>query len=181
MQEGPSMLSLAVAGLYALVALACILAAATAGRQGQMSWHWRTWALVAVLFILLAVLRVLAVEDALREHLRMMLYMEGTYEERRSFQRPIVASVVVVGATLAAWWFFQIARSIRGRRNIVTMIARVCAAVMMLLLTLRLISLHAIDAALYGPAKLNWIIDIGATLLALGCALAYWRIVGCRN
>jgi len=99
------------------------------------------------------------------------------YAERRAFQSAIVAAILFVGAMLAGWRYYRVVRMIRGRRNIATTIARGCALAM-ILLALRLISLHAIDAMLYaGPVRLNWIIDIGASLLVMGSAIAYWRIV----
>ena len=173
------MLSLVAATLYLLVSACCIVGAVTAARHRQMPWHLRTWIFVAVLFTVLAVMRVFALEDALREHMRLALYTDRTYEERRSVQIPIVASIMVAVAAVASWWFFSVVTKVRGRRNIATTIAKFCAAVMIVLLTLRLISLHSVDAMLYGgPVRLNWIIDIGASVLVMGSAIAYWRIVG---
>jgi hypothetical protein len=40
---------------------------------------------------------------------------------------------------------------------------------------LRVISLHAIDALLYGPIKLNWVIDLGTSLIVLSAAAYYTR------
>lgn len=48
---------------------------------------------------------------------------------------------------------------------------------MMMLLGLRIVSLHQIDQLLYGPKKLNWLVDIGASLLAMGAAVVYIRVV----
>lgn len=175
------MLSLAAAALYCLVAFSCALAAGIALRHRQMPWHLRIWMILAVLFVVLAIFRVFAIEEILREYWRFELHLKGTYEERRDFQRPIVAAIIIVGATTAGWWIFRVARNIRGRRNIAITVAKVSGAAMAVLLALRLISLHAIDALLYGPAKLNWIVDIGASLLVLGSALAYSRIVRSRS
>ena len=46
---------------------------------------------------------------------------------------------------------------------------------------LRLISLSPVDALLYGPIKLNWIVDLGLGLSVVVSALAYVRIVGSRR
>lgn len=48
---------------------------------------------------------------------------------------------------------------------------------MVMLLSLRIISMHQIDQLLYGPIKLNWLIDIGASLLAMGAEAIYIRVV----
>lgn len=180
MPHGPSMLSLAAAVLYLLVSSSCILAATTAIRGRQMRWHGRNWALLAVLFVAFAALRIFGFEEVWREDWRIAMRFEGTYEERRSFQRPIVAALIAIGASLALWWVYRVARVIRGRRNIATMVATSCAAVMVFVLALRLVSLHPIDSLLYGPIKLNWIMDVGSSLAVLGSALYYWRIVSAR-
>jgi hypothetical protein len=51
---------------------------------------------------------------------------------------------------------------------------------MVMLLGLRIVSLHQIDVLLYGPAKLNWVIDIGASLTVLTAAGFYIRLVSHR-
>lgn len=174
------MLSLSAAAFYVLVAACCGLAAMTANRKRQMPWHLRSWLFVALLFLVLAAFRVLALEEILRVDLREALYSEGTYEQRRDFQKPLVAGIIVLGSALAGWWVYRFGRTVRGRRNIAAMIALTCSALMIFLMALRLISLHAVDALLYGPAKINWILDIGASVAVIGAALVYWRVVRAR-
>ena len=171
------MLSLAAAGLYVIVAACCVLAAVTAAGQRQIPWHLRSWLVVGLLFVVLAAARVLALEEVLRVDLRQALYAEGTYEQRRSVQQPLVAAIIVLAAAGAGWWVNRFWRKARGRRNIAAMLALTCSAAMIFLVVLRLISLHAVDALLYGPVKLNWIVDIGSSLTVIGAALVYWRVV----
>jgi hypothetical protein len=45
---------------------------------------------------------------------------------------------------------------------------------------LRLASLHAVDALLYSPVKLNWVIDLGASLVVMLSAIGYIRLVRAR-
>lgn len=52
-----------------------------------------------------------------------------------------------------------------------------CAAGMVFLLLLRILSLHSVDDVLYGPLKLNWVGDVGMSLAVLGCAIRYAKIV----
>jgi len=66
---------------------------------------------------------------------------------------------------------------LRGRRNVARLAAVLAACAMLFLMALRAISLHPIDALLYGPLKLNWIVDLGASFLVLGSAIHYTRIV----
>jgi hypothetical protein len=47
-------------------------------------------------------------------------------------------------------------------------------------MALRIASLHMIDALLYGPLKLNWVIDIGGSLVVLVAAIYYVQLVHTR-
>jgi hypothetical protein len=164
-----------------LVAATCAAAAYMAVSRQQARWHLTVWTVVALLFALLAVLRFLALEEMLRDSLRLALVMEGTYDERRSVQRPLVAALIVLAAAAAGWFSVRVLRGIRGRRNIAAVAAGLAASIMVFLVTLRLISLSPVDALLYGAFKLNWIVDIGSSMIACGCALTYWQVVGSRR
>lgn len=175
------MLSLAAAALYVLVAACCMLAAIMAASRQQMRWHWIVWGAVALLFVLLSAARVLALEETLRDTFRLALVMEGSYGERRSVQRPLVAGLIIIAAAVAGWLTVRVLRGVNGRRNIAAVGAALAAAAMVFLVALRMISLSPVDKLLYGPVKLNWIIDIGSSVIACGCALVYWRVVGDRR
>ena len=60
-----------------------------------------------------------------------------------------------------------------GRRNIAVAIGIASCGVMLAIIALRMISLHAMDRLLYGPLKLNWVGDLGASALVLGAAIYY--------
>lgn len=177
MAEGPSVLSLMTAGLYVVVVLCCALAARAASAHRQLPTHGRTWVLAALLFAVLALLRVFALEELWRNSLRAALYLEGAYDERRSFQKPIVAAIVAIASGLAFWWVYRFARIVKGRRNMAVTVAQSFAFAMVVLLVLRLISLHAIDALLYGALKINWLVDIGSSLIVGASAVYYWKLV----
>ena len=49
------------------------------------------------------------------------------------------------------------------------------------LVALRLVSFHATDALLYAPLRLNWVLDIGLTLIVAGSAWAFIRTAGHRD
>lgn len=175
--DAPSALSLAAAGIYLLVAAAAALALWRAFVLRQTVWHRWTWAIIAMVFVGLALLRIFAVEELLRTDLRMTLYQEGAYDERRSFQGPLFAVVFTIAATGVAGLFYFLVKGVRGRRNIVTLVATGCTAGMIFLLALRLLSLHSVDELLYGPIKLNWFADLGMTVAALVSAVRYFLIV----
>ena len=168
-------------GLYLLVALAGVVALLTAMRYRQAGWHIRMWLFAAALFVALAALRGLGIEDFWQGELRSMLRAEGTYQDRREFQRPLAAIVVAFAGIVAFLWAYRGFRNVRGRRNVAVMVAGASAFAMIALVALRLISLHPVDALLYGPLKLNWIIDMGSSLVVLGAAGYYTRLVSSRR
>lgn len=181
MLENISILSVAATGLYALVVLACIAASATAMRRHQQKWHRNAWACLAILFVALIFLRGWGIEEWLRGIIRETLRSDGAYAERRSYQSLIVAAVLAIIAGLGSWWSFRISKGLRGRRNYAVVAALGSGGAMIFLIALRMISLHAIDRFLYGPLKLNWVGDIGASVVILGAALYYVKIVRARR
>jgi O-antigen ligase len=181
MQAGaPSILSLGAAGLYALVLAACLLAAITASRLRQPFAHRRTWVLVGLAFGALALMRIAGLEEIVRDVLRSELRVEGGYDQRRALQRPLAFGVIAVVSGLFAWGLWHQWRAAQGRRNMALFVAFAALTTMVMLLGLRIVSLHQIDVLLYGPAKLNWVIDIGASLTVLAAAAFYIWLVSRR-
>ncbi len=170
-------LSIAAAAFYGLVALACFLAASVARRSANQNRNAGIWALVGAFFVLLVVWRVSGAEDILRGALRMLLREDGLLESRRSMQRVLVAGMVVLAGGSMFWWLYRTVRSVRGRRNLAPRIALFCCAAMLLLITVRLVSLHDIDTLLYGPLKLNWVADIGLSGLVIALAFFYVKLL----
>ena len=161
------MLTAAATVLYAAVAIMCLLAARDTGRFPRTR---AVWIAIALLFVFLATSRAMALEDSLRHAMRLWLQGAGEYGDRRSLQAPIAAALIGLGglAMLAVLIRRPPAQpDAVGRR---TRWASYAAAAMIGLVGLRLISLHAVDALLYGPLRLNWLIDIGASLLVATCA-----------
>lgn len=173
----PSTFSLIAAGLYIIVAASCLVALASAVRLKQAQWHVLSWSAIASLFFALGVMRVFAVEELLREELRYLLRGQGAYDHRREFQGPIFAALFVTAAFLSGFWAYRTAQTISGRRNIAAVIAIACGFGLIFLNLLRIISLHSVDQLLYGPLKLNWIIDFGASTVVIVCGVYYWRVV----
>lgn len=172
-----SAFNLAAVGLYLLASFVAAAGLFGALRFRQAGWHVRTWLLIVILFAALAALRGLGLEDFWQDALRNMMRADGAYQDRRAFQRPLAAGVIAAAGLIAFLWVYRGFRSVRGRRNVAVMVAAASAFVMIALVALRLISLHPVDALLYGPFKLNWIIDIGTSLIVLGASLTYLRVV----
>jgi len=177
MSTGPSMLSLLASSLYVLVFLGCLVAATAASRSRQAPGHLWTWLVLALFFASLAALRMLEIEDLVRDALRQSMRDEGVYSQRRSVQRPIVVTLVVLVGAGGSLLLYRWTLALRGRRNRARIAAVLAACAMLFLVALRLISLHPIDVLLYGPLKLNWIGDLGASLVVLGSAIYYLRVV----
>lgn len=182
MSEGPTALSLAAAGLYAFVAFACVLAAHTARSARQPRWHLRTWSLLAVLFVAMIAMRVTMVEEIMRDAARAALRAESAYQSRRELQTVMLAVVAVCGGALGLWLAYRAFTGSRRRRDVAVKVAIAGGLAFGALMLLRLISLHVVDRALYGPLKLNWVGDIGASLIVLGAAAYYaWRLRSLRR
>ncbi len=177
MTSNPSLFSLAASAIYAVVAVVCLVAAAAAQRRRQQRWHLRAWVLLCLFFFALAALRWFGIEDVLRDDLRLLMRADGAYSERRSFQRPVAAAVVGLAGIGVLVWFYRGFRTVRGRRNVAVMVAAAGAFAMLGLVVLRLVSLSPVDALLYGPIKLNWLVDLGSSALVAACAAAYARLV----
>ncbi len=112
-------------------------------------------------------------EALLRDQLRAAFFDEALYEQRRSFQRPIAALAIAIAAALVLLIPMRFGKSLRSRPDLAVFGACASASAMVFVLLMRLISLHQIDALLYGPLKLNWIIDLGASLLVAAAAVVF--------
>lgn len=177
MISGVSSLSLVAASVYALVVFACGIAGLTATQHAQQKWHRIAWLLLFLLFVVLIALRVFGLEDWLRDSMRAAARASDNYGERRRIQRPVVAAVITLAAGSGFAWLYLLAKNGRGRRNIAAMLALAAGAAMVGLVALRIISLHFVDALLYGPLKLNWVGDLSLTAIIGGAALYYVGIV----
>jgi hypothetical protein len=177
LSDGPSVLSLIAAGFYAVIVIACLISSSVAVRFGQPARHWQTWAMIALMFLCLAVIRVTGFEELLRGALRDALRADAVYADRRAIQGPLAAAVMVGGGLLAGFMLWRQSRTVKGRRNLALLVAKGSALVLGLLIVLRIISLHQVDSLLYGPPKLNWVIDLGASALVLASAAIYAILV----
>lgn len=177
MHSVPSTLSLVAVGLYIAVAGGALMVWLRAFQQRQAAWHRQAWSIIAVMFVVFGLMRVFGIEDLLQTDLRSALYAENRYEERRVYQGPLFGVVFTVAAVMAAGLSYYISKGVKGRRNVATLVAVGCTGGMIMLTALRLVSLHSVDALLYGPLKINWIADVGLTLSVLGCAVRYRTVV----
>lgn len=180
MSFAPSVLSLAAAGVYGFVMLACIVAGIAASRGRQMRRHVRAWLLIALLFAVFMALRLTAAEEMLRETVRASLRASGEYGERRNIQALIVSAMIAAAGIGMLGWIYKATRNLQGRRNLARLAANLAAVAMIFLLALRIASLHLIDTLLYGPLKLNWVIDIGSSMVVMAAAVYYTRLVRAR-
>jgi len=67
-----------------------------------------------------------------------------------------------------------------GRRNIAVALVWGACGVMIATIAMRTISLHALDRLLNGPLKLNWVGDMGSSLVVLAAAIFYIGVVSGR-
>ena len=175
--SGPSTLSLIAALLYAVVVLACLAALAVSLTKQQLPAHWKSWAVLALLFAILAGLRLLNFEELARGELREWLLASNSYEGRRGIQGPIVLGIIALAVAMGFFWIYRKIRDAYGRRNYAVIAAQTAGFAMVCLIALRTVSFSAMDKLLFGPLKLNWIGDLGSSAIVAGCAVYYVWVV----
>ena len=161
-------LGLAASVLYAGTAFTCGLAANSSHSVRNRKFWWAS----AAFFLALAAVRSTGLEALATENLRQWLHDQGAYGDRRILQRPIAAcAVVVLSAALFVFWSKRPA--VRASpRQWAKFWATVGIVIMSGVIGMRLISFHDLDSLLYGPIKLNWLLDVGSSALV---AWAAWR------
>ncbi len=173
----PSTLSLAAAAFYFLVACGAIYAGRTASALSQPPWHRQIWFGTAVFFLALIAWRLFAVEDLLRAEMREILRNASAYDARRDFQSAIVAIILSFLAVVAFSALYHNRWALRGRRNAVSVAVVIGCGALLMLIVLRLVSFHWIDALLHGALKLNWFADLGISLGIVLGSLYYVKLV----
>ncbi|MGQ7829919.1 hypothetical protein [Altererythrobacter sp. Z27] len=175
--EGPSELSLLGAGLYVLVALACIMTALAARGAGEARSGPRGWLVIGACFLLFALMRFLQTEDILGDLLRGLFERFDAREDRQTFQWPLSLLALAIVAVSAVRFTRRIRAAGIWSRSATVDWARMATLCMVALIGLRLISLHRVDAILFspaiGPLRINWMLDIGFSATVLIAALAY--------
>lgn len=116
------------------------------------------WLAVALFFVGLAAFRLVGAEETIRQALRGMLVERMEYGERRTFQTAAVIACLVVFGIGAYFHLPRMARWPLWR-------AMTAASVVLLLLlySLRIISLHGVDRLLYasiGPVHFNHLLEL---------------------
>lgn len=166
------MLNLLGVLLYLVVVVLCLAAALRA--RGAPSRRTRKrlirhWLGLAALFVLLAAWRGWGGEAWVQEWGRGLLHTQGVYEQRRSWQGPLGASILLAAGGWAAWL------AVRNRQRIDPLIgwSRLAGLGLLGYSLLRLLSWHPVDAIIYaslGPFLVNHLIDAGLTLFCGLCA-----------
>lgn len=167
-------LSLAAVGVYLIVAVSAAAACVRAAARRQAGWHASVWAGVAIMFVGFALIRVFGIEEIIQTDLRDLLLLENRYQERRQLQGPLFAVIFMFSAVIAAGLFYYVVRGRPGQRDTASLVAAGCTCGMIVLSALRTVSLHSVDALLYGPLKINWIADIGLSVAVIALAARYW-------
>jgi len=165
--------------LYAVTAVLCLLAAITAHRAAHKTKHVVNWFAVLGFFLVLIALRGLLIEDWFEQTLRRIVRDGGGYAERRQYQA--AAAVVFLGLlTFASFLIYRSFVRLRGWKDSLLFAVNMASAAMVVLIVLRVLSLHAIDMFLY-RFKVNWTVDIGVTLFVGAAALFYVWYSRSRN
>lgn len=171
---GPSYLSVTAGFLYCAVAVLCWLAARGARHGGQPMraiWHWRA---CFSLFILLALSRWLAVEEWLRQFLRLQFGAHSAYADRQIYQLPLAFAVMAATAWLIWWRGRPRQAGVAAPANRHILQAQRAIIGMGMLICLRVLSWHQTDLLLHG-LRLNWVIDPALSIWVGWSAWQYRR------
>lgn len=140
------------------------------------------WAMTAGFFLIIALLRGSGAETAVTTAIRESLLQDGLYEHRRDVQRPLAALAVVLISSALGLFYVKRPKSLGRKppspRSWPRFWAMVGITLMCGVVLMRLISFHDLDRYLYGPVRMNWILDIGSSALVALSALHFRRISG---
>jgi hypothetical protein len=137
----------------------------------------RWWLLIALAFAGYAVFGLSGAEYKLQAAMRGALMQDGDYSWRRDLQIPITIAAILLIAGAGAVVIWRLQHVPRQYRYAPHGIAALAVMALSGVTILRLISLHAIDKLLFGPLKINWVIEFGAACLAITVALHHRRTV----
>ena len=162
---------------------ACIASANAARKVRQFGGPARdrfAWAALAAFFGFMIAVRLLDGENVMRDMLRVLLDAGEIYRGRRGFQGAAIALLGLVFAVLTAW----VLREKAARQNAASRslcVAKLAGLAYLALFAARLISLHQIDALLYGGAHINRAVDPGLALLVGWMAIRFVRELKSRQ
>lgn len=157
-------------------------AAISAWRLSERPDDRLRWGFVAAFFLILAILRGTGLEAAATSAMREALTQDGLYARRRDVQRPLAALAVVLISGVLALFYLKRPRS-SGRRGVgqrewPRFWAMVGVVLMCGVVVMRLISFHELDRYLYGPVRMNWVLDIGSSAVVVLAALRFRQVSG---
>lgn len=161
---------------YGGVMVLCILASRLAQQSGRPGAESRAWLYCAAFFLCLALARIFGLEDLWRMETRQYLVSHAEYADRRAIQRPLIGVAMMGSCALIFGTWYALRRNMKGARRYVSL-AQMAMIGFVPLFALRMVSFHFMDRLLYGPLKLNWLLDGGLTMLAAVGAVAYIRHV----
>ncbi|MGV3512584.1 MAG: hypothetical protein ACO1OX_11355 [Novosphingobium sp.] len=157
--------------LAAIIAASVIHARARGDgrRSTDMIRHAKGWLVVGGSFFLFLIMRIAQVEDRLRSAGRAWIMVEHGYSKRWDWQAPAAALLVVL--IFAALFFMWVRRGRRQDKHApfpqMQRLAFAAVGAMVVLILLRLVSLHAIDSVLYHGPHLNWVVDTASTVVVM--------------
>lgn len=173
----PGLIAVVLYGAAAMLALrAWSVTRGQSGLRHVPDWHGKVWLFAAALFAVCAVSRLLGIEEGWRNALRNELQVERIYAVRREYQA-VLASAIIVLVALAAVGASWLARrhGLTRQRGFArdAAWAGVACGTMIVLIALRMVSLHMLDSLLYRGPRLNWVLDIGSTVAVIALAWRY--------
>jgi hypothetical protein len=177
------LVTLLALALYAAGCISAVGASAMAISRGRTRAEWVTWVLAVLTMSAVFLIRLYDLEDLARDLVREHLVASGAYADRWSFQAPVAAAIVLVSAG-CAWLALLSVQNFRrrSRTQLLLLAGRFGMLGFVPLFAVRIVSLHMTDQLLYaGPVRLNWVLDLGLTLMVGGSAAVYVLLLVSRR
>lgn len=127
------------------------------------------WLPLAVMLVLLGINKQLDLQSALTATGRCLAVMQGWYEQRRLYQFSFIVGLLIVCGGL---FLFTLGRMRRSLPSIG--VGLVGFGMLLTFVAVRAVGFHHFDAfigTMVGPARMNWVMELGGLLLILANAI----------
>jgi len=165
-----TLLSVTAGLVHGLTIVACLYASRKAVPSHRFVAFWLVGALF---FVALAGLELFDFPQHLRMFLKLMAKASGHYDERRPLQVDLLLALALVSVCLALLGVYAAMR-VRRRHSASGLVAIAVAGALghLVLLAVRIVSLHAVDQ-IFAVTRANWILFAGMSTMVTYAAVRF--------
>lgn len=161
----PILMDWVVIAAYALAAMLCYMASRRVGGYSYVSKSQvNYWRILVVLLLLLGINKFLYFENCITQGFSLLAHNNGWYEVRRGMQAEfiLIGTIILLSLLVASIYMLNgLAKPLQS--------AVIAFVLLLLLVVVRTISLHQIDALIFPDILgigigINWIVELGCNL-----------------